>query len=192
MANLAYIRVSTKEQNTDRQEIALAEYHIDKIFTEKISGKDTNRPKLQEMLDYMRAGDVVYIESFSRLSRSLADLLRLVDLMKQKGVKLVSLKERIDTSTPQGELQLNIFGALYQFERECSKERQKEGIAARKAKGLKTGRPKKHELTPEFKELAEKNLAGDATVVDICKQLGIGRTVYYRLLGQYRAEKNIK
>lgn len=187
MAKLGYIRVSTQEQHTDRQEIALKSYDIEKYFIEKVSGKNTDREELKKMLEYMREGDTIYIESFSRLSRSLVDLLNLVNLMQEKGVKLVSLKENFDTSTPAGTLQLQIFGALYEFERTCMKERQREGIAARKAKGLPTGRPKA-EMTKEFKVLAEKNLKGEITATACCKKLNMSRTTFYKLLKEYKKE----
>lgn len=96
---LAYIRVSTMEQNEQRQIDAMHNYNIEKWFTEKISAKDTNRPKLQELLEFARQGDIIYIHDFSRLARSTKDLLDIVDLLTSKGVALISNKENIDTST---------------------------------------------------------------------------------------------
>lgn len=132
---VSYIRVSTKEQNEARQVEMMKEYQIDKTYIEKESGANKNRPILKEMLKYVREGDTVYIESFSRLARNTVDLLSLVQELTSKGVTLISLKERLDTSTPQGKLMLTVFGALYQFERELTKERQSEGIAIAKNQG---------------------------------------------------------
>ena len=109
---LAYIRVSTEEQNEQRQIEAMAGYGIEKWFTEKVSAKDTRRPKLQELLEFAREGDTVHIHDFSRLARSTKDLLEIVELLTGKGVTLVSNKERIDTSTPTGKLMLTMIGAI--------------------------------------------------------------------------------
>lgn len=129
---LAYVRVSTVEQNEARQLEALEKYGIDKWFTEKISGKDTNRPKLQEMLEFAREGDTVYIHDFSRLARSTKDLLDIVELLNRKNVHIVSNKENVDSSTPTGKLMLTMIGAIAEFERQNLLERQKEGIAVQK------------------------------------------------------------
>ena len=102
--NIAYVRVSTIEQNEARQVEALEKYNIDKWFTEKVSGKDANRPQLQAMIDYAREGDVVYIHEFSRLARSTKDLLDIIETLNNKGVQLISNKENLDTSTPTGKM----------------------------------------------------------------------------------------
>ena len=104
--NVAYVRVSTVEQNEDRQLEALKKHNIDKWFTEKVSGKDTNRPELKAMLEYVREGDTIYIHDFSRLARSTKDLLDIVEELERKKVHLVSNKENINTSTPSGKLML--------------------------------------------------------------------------------------
>ena len=143
MARIKYIRVSTKEQNTARQEQDKALY--DKIYLEKISGKDTNRPQLQAMLDYVREGDVVEVESYSRLARDTRDLLNIIDALNKKGVAFVSQKEQIDTSTPAGRFMLSVFASLAQFEREQILSRQAEGIAIAKQEG-RMGRPENQAL----------------------------------------------
>ena len=120
MSKIGYIRVSTIEQNTDRQEIALGKLGIDKMFIEKCSGKNRDREELKKMLDYIREEDTLYIESISRLARSTRDLLSIVQILQNKKVYLVSLKENIDTSTPQGRFVLTIFGALSELEREST------------------------------------------------------------------------
>ena len=132
MANVGYVRVSTVDQNEARQVEALKKHNIEKWFTEKVSGKDTNRPQLQLMLDYVREGDTVYIHDFSRLARSTKDLLEIVETLNKKGVHLVSNKENIDSSTPTGKLMLTMIGAIAEFERQNLLERQKEGTAVQK------------------------------------------------------------
>ena len=144
MANLAYVRVSTTEQNDQRQREALEKYNIDKWFEEKVSAKDKKRKQLQAMLDYCREGDTIYVHDFSRLARSTKDLLEIVEFIKEKGVHLVSNKENIDSSTPNGKLMLTMIGAIYEFERENLLERQREGIAiAKRAGKYKGGQVKK-------------------------------------------------
>ena len=131
MAHLAYVRVSTTEQNCDRQYELFRErkISIDDFYEEEKSGKNVDRPKLQELLGFVRKGDVVYIESISRLARNTKDFLDIVERLHKKNVDLVSLKENIDTTTPQGRFMLSVFAALYQLERENILERQREGIA---------------------------------------------------------------
>ena len=138
--NIAYVRVSTIEQNEARQKEALEKYEIDRWFIEKASGKDTNRPQLQEMLMYIREDDTVYVEEFSRLGRSTADLLATVQAIEDAGAKFVSLKENFDTSTPVGRLQMTMMAAIAEFERAMILERQKEGIAIAKGEGKYKGR----------------------------------------------------
>ena len=123
---VGYVRVSTVDQNEARQIEALEKHNIEKWFIEKISAKDTNRPKLKAMLDFVREGDTVYIHDFSRLARSTKDLLDIVDHLQNKKVNIVSNKENIDSSTPAGKLMLTMIGAIYEFERMNLLERQKE------------------------------------------------------------------
>ena len=131
MANIGYIRVSTEEQSTARQDAKI--YGLcDKVYTEKISGKSANRPELQKMLEYVREGDTVIVDSYSRFSRNTRDLLELVSTLESKGVAFKSLKENVDTTTPQGKLIFTIFAGLCQFEREQTLQRQAEGIAEAK------------------------------------------------------------
>lgn len=126
--NIAYVRVSTVEQNEARQLEGLKKYQIEKWFTEKVSGKDTNRPELKNMLEFVREGDTVYVHDFSRLARSTKDLLDIVDQLNRKNVHLVSNKENLDSSTPTGKLMLTMIAAINEFERTNLLERQREGI----------------------------------------------------------------
>ena len=176
MARIKYIRVSTKEQNTARQEQDKTLY--DKIYLEKISGKDTNRPQLQAMLDYVREGDVVEVESYSRLARDTRDLLNIIDALNKKGVAFVSQKEQIDTSTPAGRFMLSVFASLAQFEREQILSRQAEGIAIAKQEG-RMGRP---EIKPcdNFTAIVEAWKQGKTTAVEAMKQAGLTKATFYR------------
>lgn len=122
---LAYVRVSTVEQNEERQTQALESKGIDQWYIEKVSAKDTKRPKLQEMLNYAREGDQIYIHDLSRLARSTKDLLEIIEELDHKKVELISLKENIDTSTPNGRLMITMLGAINEFERANLLERQK-------------------------------------------------------------------
>ena len=126
---VGYARVSTVTQNEDHQMEALKKYGCEKIFLDKLSGKDTKRPELQKMMDFVREGDTVIVTEFSRFSRSTKDLLSLVEQLTEKNVEFKSLKENVDTTTSSGKLVLTIFAALSEFERSVILERQAEGIA---------------------------------------------------------------
>lgn len=147
---IGYIRVSSIGQNLDRQVEALKDYELDKIYQEKISGKDMNRPQLQKMLKALKSGDTVYVEELSRLARSMTDLCTITEEIMSKGAYLVSLKEQIDLSTPSGKLIFHMFGAINEFERACIKERQAEGIAVAKAQGKTWGKKKEYGLDEDL------------------------------------------
>jgi len=181
MENIAYIRVSAIDQNEGRQVEMMKSYSIVKTFIEKASGKDTNRPELIALLDYAREGDTVYIESFSRLARNTADLLNLIETMTNKGIKVVSLKEGIDTSTPNGKLMLTMIGAIATFERENMLERQREGIALAKAEGKYKGRKAK-ELPENFKDLYEQYKTRAITKGKLAELCGVSRPVMDKLI----------
>lgn len=185
--NIAYIRVSAKDQNTGRQLEAMKQWNIDRIYEEKVSGKDTNRPKLQEMLEYAREGDVVYVESFSRLARNMLDLLTIIDKLTQEKVGFISLKENIDTTTASGRFQLNVFGAMYQFERECSKERQREGIDLALAEGRAYGRPKTVVMSDGFLAAYTEWKAGNITATKAIDMCGMSRAGFYKLVKEHEA-----
>ena len=130
---VGYARVSTVEQNEARQYEMFKNEGIEKVFLDKMSGKDTNRPQLKEMLAFLREGDCLVVESISRLARSVRDLLSITDELNTKGITLVSKKENLDTSSPQGRFTLTIFGAIAELEREQILQRQREGIEIAKA-----------------------------------------------------------
>jgi DNA invertase Pin-like site-specific DNA recombinase len=179
MAKVAYVRVSSVDQNVDRQQIELEKCGIDKWFTEKVSGKDRNRAELNRMMDYVRDGDTVYIESISRLARNALDFLTIVKELGEKGIEIVSLKENIDTSSPQGKFMLTIFGAMYELERESIKQRQAEGIAAAKEKGEVTfGRPKVE--YGDFPLIYRKWRNGEVTAAAAMRTLQMKVNTFYR------------
>jgi len=178
--NVAYVRVSTIDQNEDRQIKGIeGKFKIDKWFTEKVSGKNTERKELQSMIDYVREGDTVIIKDFSRLARSTKDLLELVELLNNKGVVLISLKENIDSGTPTGKLMLTMIGAINEFERTNLLERQREGIEIAKAKGKYKGRKKK-EITIELKELYMLWKNRSITQTEIMDRTNMSRTTLHR------------
>ena len=180
--NVAYIRVSTIEQNEERQLEAMKPHNIEKYFTEKVSGKDTNRPKLQEMLEFVREGDKVYIHDFSRLARSTKDLLNIVELLNNKGVTLISNKENIDTSTSTGKLMLTMIGAINEFERQNLLERQQEGIAIAKKNGKYKGGQVKKIDENIFNNLLEQYQTRRINKVEFARQLGVSRPTLDKLL----------
>lgn len=181
--NIAYVRVSTAEQNETRQKEALKKYDIDKWFIEKASGKDTNRPRLQEMLEYIREDDTVYVEEFSRLGRSTADLLNTVQQIEDVGAKFVSLKENFDTKTPTGKLQMTMMAAIAEFERSMILERQREGIAIAKREGKYKGR--EAVSVPNIGTYYDKYMRRKGTKVSIAHELGISRTTLDKLFREY-------
>lgn len=178
---VGYIRVSTTDQNPARQEEALKLHNVERIFEEHVSGKDMNRPKLNELLDFVREGDVVIDESYSRLARSTRDLLTIIDKLQDKKVSFISLKENIDTTTPQGKLMLTIFAGLSQFERECTLQRQAEGIAIAKAAGKYKGR-KPIEKPADWDYVIGLYKAKEITAAQAQKKLGLSHVTFYRML----------
>lgn len=177
---IAYIRVSTIEQNEQRQVEAMKRYNIEKWFIEKVSGKDTNRPKLKEMLNFAREGDVIHIHDFSRLARSTKDLLNIVELLNEKGITLISNKENIDTSTPTGKLMLTMIGAINEFERANLLERQREGIAIAKREGKYKGR--KAVSIPDFENHYKKYRNREINKSELAKELNISRPTLDKLI----------
>lgn len=181
--NIAYVRVSTVEQNEARQVESLGKHGIDKWFTEKVSAKDTNRPQLQAMLDFAREGDTIYIHDFSRLARSTTDLLKIVEQLESKGIHLVSNKENIDTSTPTGKLMLTMIAAINEFERANLLERQREGIAIAKESGKYKGR--KAVEIDNFGEIYDRYMAREITKTEMARTLGVSRPTLDKLIKEH-------
>ncbi len=180
---IGYVRVSTLEQHEERQKVELTEKaHVEKIFLDKLSGKDTDRPQLQAMLEFAREGDTVYVSEFSRLARSTRDLLDIVQQLKEKQVQVISLKESFDTSTPAGELAMTMFAAIATFERKIMLERQREGIALAKAQGKYRGR-KEAKKPANWQELVAKYQCREiASVSELVKICGCSRPTVYKWL----------
>ena len=180
--NVAYVRVSTVEQNEQRQIEGLKQHNIDKWFIEKVSGKDINRPELNKMLDYVREGDTIFIHDFSRLARSTKDLLSIVDLLGDKGVNLVSNKENINSSTPTGKLMLTMIGAIAEFERQNLLERQREGIEIAKREGKFKGGKAKQIDEDQFNRIYEKYSSRQINKKEMAAELKISRPTLDKLL----------
>ncbi|MEY8385806.1 recombinase family protein [Oscillospiraceae bacterium 38-13] len=183
---VGYIRISTREQNTACQDLLMEELGVERVFTDKVSGKNQERPELHRMIDFVREGDSLTVESISRFARNTRDLLDLTATLDAKGVQFISKKESIDTSTPAGKFMLAVFGALAELERENILERQAEGIAIAKAEGRMKGRPKKAVDTFEAVYLAVKE--GKLSATKAAKQLGLSRSTWYRKAREYEEE----
>lgn len=186
--NVAYIRVSTREQNEARQLEALQKYDIEKWYTEKVSGKNmTDRPELQSMIDFVRDGDTVYVHDFSRLARSTKDLLDIIEKLNAKGVHLVSNKENIDTSTPNGRLMLTMLSAIYQFERENMLDRQAEGVAIAKRNGAYKGRKPIDIDSEVFKAQYDRYVRREINKTELAKVLKVSRPTLDKMIREYVA-----
>ena len=186
--NIAYVRVSTVEQHDDRQAKGLKEnYNIDKWYREKVSGKDTNRPQLQAMLDFAREGDTIFVWDFSRLARSTKDLLEIIDGLQAKGVRVVSHKEALDTNTATGKLMLTMISAINEFERANMLERQREGIAIAKQKGKYKGR-KKIEYPNNWAQVYDIWKQREITAVEAMKRTGLKKNTFYKLVKEYESD----
>lgn len=180
MAKIGYVRCSTEEQNEARQVLMMKEQEIGRVFVDKASGKNTDRPGLQELLDYVRPGDTVVVESISRLARSTRDLLTIVAELTERNVEFVSLKESIDTHTAQGQFMLTVFGAMAELERANILQRQKEGIAIAKAEGKYTGRKRIDVDVEQMKAVCAQWRAGEMTAVAAMAELGMKPNTFYR------------
>lgn len=174
---IGYVRVSTEEQNTARQEIMLRELGVDELFVDRASGKNADRPELNRMMNFVRRGDTVIVESISRFARNTRDLLDLVEQLTAKQVEFVSRKEAIDTTTPTGKFMLTVFAAVAELEREYILQRQREGIAIAKQQGKYRGRPPK--VYPDFERIAARWQKGEITAVQAMKQLGMSKTRFH-------------
>lgn len=191
MSRIGYIRVSTQHQETARQQEIMRNYQVDRIFSEKLSGANTDRPQLKAMLDYVREGDTLYVESISRLGRSTKDLLNIIDTLTEKGVTLVSQKESIDTDTPTGKFMLTVFAALSQLEREQLKQRQREGIEIAKAQGKYTGRKPIPIDWDKFGKLYVEWKSKNITGRDFMRKMDLSANTFYRRVREYEIRNGI-
>lgn len=175
---IGYVRVSTQEQNTIRQEVIMRSLGVDQLYIDRASGKNADRPELRKMLTYVRQGDTVIVESISRFARNTRDLLDLVEQLSAKQVEFVSQKEAIDTTTPTGKFMLTIFGAVAELEREYILQRQREGIAIAKEQGRYTGR--KPITNPNFTGVVRQWRNGELTAVEAMRRLDMEPSTFYR------------
>ncbi len=181
MAKLAYLRVSTTHQKggIERQEYAMPE-GIEKTFIDEASGKDTDRPQFKALMEYVREGDIVYFESFSRISRSLPDLLNTLEYFSKKGVAFVSLKEQIDTSGATGKLIVSVLGAINAYEREINEERREYGFRNACEEG-RVGRPKVQANDSFYKAVKEWR-DGKITATEAIAKAEMPRATFYRIV----------
>lgn len=191
MSKIGYIRVSTEQQETARQQKIMCDYQVARIFSEKISGAKKDRPQLKAMLDYVREGDTLYVESISRLGRSTKDLLNIIDTLNEKGVTLISHKENIDTDTPTGKSMLTVFAALSQLEREQLKLRQREGIEIAKMQGKYTGRKPIPIDWEKFGKLYGEWRAKNITGRDFMRKMDMSSNTFYRRVREYEIRYGI-
>ena len=175
---IGYIRVSTQEQNTIRQEVIMQELGVDEVFIDKASGKSKDRAELKRMLEFVRKGDCVICESISRFARNTKDLLELIDILNKKEVIFISKKECIDTNTPTGKFMLTVFGAVAELEREYILQRQKEGIA--EAKRLNKYKGRKRIENADFEKVASHWKNGEITATEAMKRLKMSKSTFYR------------
>ena len=175
-----YVRCSTIEQNEARQLKMAEEQNAEKVFVDKASGKNTDRAAFKEMMAFVRWGDIVVVKCSSRIARNTRDLLSIVSELMEKGVEFVSLKENIDTTTPQGRFMLTVFGALAEL------ERQREGIEIAKSEGKYKGRKPIDCNEAQMKALCKKWRAGEITATAAMKELGLKPNTFYRRVKEMR------
>lgn len=192
--NIAYVRVSTEEQNEQRQIEALEKFNIEKWFKEKVSGKNTDRAELKNMIEFARDGDTIYVLDFSRLARSTIDLLSLVDQLNKKNIHLVSIKENVDSSTPTGKLMLTMIGAIAEFERANILERQREGIEIAKREGKYVGRQPAKVNKELFETSYEQYIIRKLNKIQFAAKINVTRPTLDKLIKAYEnktiAERN--
>lgn len=179
---IGYVRVSSVEQNTDRQ---LEGLELARVFTDKASGKDTQRPELEQLLKFVREGDTVVVHSMDRLARNLDDLRRLVADLTKRGVKIQFVKESLTFTgedSPMSNLLLSVMGAFAEFERALIRERQREGVALAKQRGAYKGRKKA--LSAQDVATLKSRIAGGETKAKVARELGLSRETLYQYLRQ--------
>lgn len=186
MAEVLYTRTSSSSQNIDRQYEYFKDKTFDKIFEDKgWSGKNIERPAFKEMMQWLRSGDTLYVEEMSRLGRSLKDILNILDELQDRGVKIVMGYEKLDTSTPAGELMINLMGSIVQFERKQLLLRQAEGIAlAKQIEGKYKGRKPISLDEDTLMNYMMQIKSGKLTKTEVANKLGISRKTLYKKIGQ--------
>ena len=184
---VGYARVSTHDQNLDLQRDALEKAGCEKIHVEKASGKSSNRPELEKVMNYLRKGDTLVVWRLDRLGRSMKHLIELVTQMEERGIGFRSLTEAMDTTTSGGKLIFHIFGALAEFERNLIQERTRAGLAAARARGRKGGRP--YALDKSKRKMAiDLYNSKEHSVDEICQTMGISRPTLYNYLKEARSQ----
>ena len=173
-----YARVSTEQQNLDRQLDMLQKYGVDFIYNEKMTGTKRNRPELEKLLERLTEGDTIVVESLSRLGRSTKDLIWLMETFNSKGVNLVSLKESIDTTTSTGKLLFTLMSAIAQFERDVIADRTREGLNSARARGRKGGRPRTD--SEKLRKAIKLYNTQQYTLAEIEDMTGVKRSTLYR------------
>lgn len=207
---VGYARVSTLDQNLDRQiEVLQNKYGVDKLYTDKISGKDTDREQFQIMMQELKEGDTLIVKELSRIGRSLRDLLNIIDSLDKKHIKLIIDKENIDTESASGRMMFHISAAFAEYERAIMLERQREGIAIAKREGKYKGRPPVERDQDNIRMVCEAHIAGKmpvdkaaASILNLNvtdkktgqKTTTVGVTIptFYKIFRQYMIENNIK
>ena len=182
---VGYVRCSTAEQNEARQLKMMEAQNAEKLFIDKASGKSTDRPAFKKMMAFVRAGDTVVVESISRIARNTRDLLSIVAELTDKRVDFVSLKENIDTTTPQGRFMLTVFGALAELERESILERQREGIEIAKADCKYKGRQPVPVDEQQLRVVCKRWRAGKIPARAAMNELGLKPNTFYRRVREF-------
>jgi DNA invertase Pin-like site-specific DNA recombinase len=185
---IGYARVSTIEQTLDLQQDALRQAGCEQVFTDHISSAKSERPGLNQALEFVRSGDILVVWKLDRLGRSLKQLIEIVTELQKRNIGLRSLTENIDTTSPGGKLIFHIFGSLAEFERDLIRERTLAGLAAARARGRRGGRPRVASLNDERKIARAQVLFNDKqySIKDICEMLQVSRATLYR----YHAKHN--
>lgn len=181
-----YVRVSSKDQNTERQLEAMEKEGIrpENIYEEKASGKNMERPQLQLLLDKVREGDKIVVDDVTRLGRNMCDIVNLIDKLNKEKVYIVSIKEGVDTSTEFGQMMINFLGALSEMERKNIRERQRQGIEIAKREGRMTGRPKCK--CENFERVYGQYLEGQISMQQALKLLECSKSTFYRRIIEYK------
>lgn len=190
---IGYVRVSSLDQNPDRQIEDLKAQQAEKIFMDKVSGKNTDRPELQRMLSFIREGDTLIVHSLDRLARNLADLLTMVQDLTCRGVSVIFLNERLSfeagaDASPTSKLMLSMIGAFAEFERSMIRRRQAEGIALAKERGVYKGRPRS--ISDETLETVNALVEQGVPLATAAKKVGVSRSTVYRYLQMNTSQEN--